>query len=170
MMQNHPIHNHPIELVPYDPQWPAQFEKEAAQLLPILEDHLVEIHHIGSTSIPGLMAKPLIDMMPVVYDLNKVDGINEEMEAMEYICMGELGIPGRRFFCKSLEKRTHNVHVFQQGDPNVDRHLKFRDVLRQHPELSEEYAQLKMELAKANQDDRRAYTDGKTEFIRRVES
>ena len=168
-MENHPIHQLPIELEPYNPEWPHLFAQEAERLRHVFGDSLVEIHHIGSTSVPGLVAKPLIDIIPVVHNLDALAEMNPSMEQEGYIPMGELGIPGRRFFCKGLGCRTYNVHVYQKGDPHIARHLKFRDILRERPDLAKDYGELKQRLAEEFREDRKAYTDAKTDFIRKVE-
>ncbi len=89
-----------IEVVPYDPDWSNQFEKEALLLKLIFSDIFVAIHHIGSTSVPGLAAKPTIDIILEVKDIRLVDKFNEPMEKLGYEAWGEYGIPGRRFFCE----------------------------------------------------------------------
>ena len=86
-----------IIVVPHDPAWAGAFEDEAALLRPVFGDNLVAMHHIGSTAIPGIHAKPVIDMLPVVKDIAAVDSLNPQMEALGYEPMGEYGIPGRRF-------------------------------------------------------------------------
>src|SRR3989338_9466562 len=103
-----------IEVLPYDPNWPELYRKESALLSDIFKDQLISIHHIGSTAVPGLCAKPIIDIMPVVKDISKIDAFNKEMAAIGYEAIGEYGIPNRRFFFKGgVNHRTHHVHVYQ---------------------------------------------------------
>ena len=125
----------------YDPAWPEEFRREAAAIARILGDNLTAIHHIGSTAVPGLAAKPIIDIMPVVRSLGAVDGSRAALELLGYEYLGEFGIPGRRYMRKGGDERTHQVHVFAQGDTvNITRHLAFRDFLRAHPDVCAEYA------------------------------
>lgn len=128
-----------VEVTPYNPQWVAMFEEEASILRTIFGSEISEIHHIGSTSVPGLKAKPIIDIMPVVRDIHRIDAFNGAMIAIGYEPKGENGIIGRRFFQKGGNNRTHHVHVFESGNPEVERHLAFRDYLREHPEEAKPY-------------------------------
>jgi len=146
-----------LKLIPYDPNWPNAFEKEAALIRQALGDNCLAIHHIGSTSVPGLEAKPIIDMIPVVKDITEVDSYNPAMEVLGYKAMGGYGIPLRRYFQKGLEDRTHNIHVFEQNNPEIDRHLKFRDWMRTHPDDMKAYAELKHNLATRFKNDTFSY-------------
>lgn len=155
----------------YDPAWPEEFRREAAAIARILGDNLTAIHHIGSTAVPGLAAKPIIDIMPVVRSLGAVDGSRAALESLGYEYLGEFGIPGRRYMRKGGDERTHQVHVFAQGDTvNITRHLAFRDFLRAHPDVCAEYAALKRELAARYPYDIDAYFEGKDAFVRRFEA
>ena len=156
-----------IEVVPYNPDWPLEFEKEAAKIKEALGDNCLIIHHIGSTSVSGLSAKPLIDILPVVRDISIVDKI--AMEKLGYEARGEFGIPFRRFFCKGKNTRTHNVHIFEQGNSEIERHLKFRDWMRNHIDDRDAYAKLKTDLAEKFPHDIYSYCAGKDEFIARID-
>lgn len=160
-----------VVLVPYDPLWPEKYEKEAEKLAEVFTANLVRMHHIGSTSIPGIMAKPIIDMLFEVQDITRVDGIDRVMHELGYEAMGEFGIPGRRYFRK-LDGEVHlfHLHVFAAGDPEVDRHVHFRDYLRAHPGDALAYQQLKLDLAEMFPQDPGSYTDGKTTFIQAVDA
>ncbi len=158
-----------VRVVPYTSAWVEQFEQEAAHIRQVLGDELVEIHHIGSTSVPGLQAKPIIDMLPLVRSIERVDGYNSAMQALGYEAMGELGIPGRRYFRKGGDDRTHQAHVFQVGDPNIERHLAFREYLRVHADVAAHYGALKAELAQQFPEDIQGYMDGKDAFIKETE-
>lgn len=154
----------------YDPAWPEQFELEAGLIRRVLRDNCLEIYHIGSTSVPGLAAKPIIDIMPVVRSLDAVDEARGVLEALGYEYLGEFGIPGRRYLRKGGDERTHQVHIFVQGDgANITRHLAFRDYLRAHPAAREEYAALKRALAERYPYDIESYCDGKVAFVKRHE-
>jgi GrpB-like predicted nucleotidyltransferase (UPF0157 family) len=154
----------------YQPSWREKFELEAAQLSKIFRKELLEIHHIGSTSIPGLDAKPIIDVLVVVLDIQKVDTYNKIMQLAGYIPKGEYGIPGRRFFIKGDETHhTHHIHVFHKGNMDITRHLDFRDYLVTHPEEASDYARLKHELAVRYPFDIDSYQKGKELFIQRID-
>jgi GrpB-like predicted nucleotidyltransferase (UPF0157 family) len=116
-MKERRLHMRKIEVVPYENHWCKKFQEEA-QLLKEAMPEMVKVHHIGSTSVPGLAAKPIIDMIMEVQDINKVDGWGTFFEKLSYVGRGENGISGRRYFVKGInEKRTHHLHVFQTGDP-----------------------------------------------------
>src|SRR5579884_2769667 len=113
-----------VRIVPYTQEWLSLFHQEAGLLRPVFGGELVDIHHIGSTSVPGLAAKPIIDIMPVVRHIERVDERNNAMRALDYEAMGEFGISGRRYFHKGGDHRTHHTHIFQADDlPNIERHL-----------------------------------------------
>ena len=158
-----------VEIHPYDPAWAADFAAEAARLAPVFGANLVAVHHIGSTAVPGLPAKPIIDILPVVHDLALVDGLNAPMAALGYIAKGENGIPGRRYFRKGSDAHhTHHVHVFEASSPEIAKHLAFRDYLRAHPEDRDAYGRLKTTLAAQYRTDPPAYTEAKTEFVQAI--
>lgn len=154
-----------IEVVPYNGHWPAMFEQESALIQHALGVNCIIIHHIGSTSVPGLSAKPIIDMLPVVKNILKVDKATKAMESLGYEAKGEYGIAFRRYFQKSKEMRTHNVHVYEEGDPEINRYLKFRDWMRSHEDDARAYANLKLELAAKFPQDILQYCNGKDTFV-----
>ena len=131
-----------IEVVEYDLSWPELFEVEAKQIKEALGSNCIEIHHIGSTSIPGLSAKPIIDMLPVVRNIKEVDKAIQAMESLGYEAKGEYGIAFRRYFQKGKNIRTHHVHVYQEADPEIIRYLKFRNWMRSHASDAENMASL----------------------------
>lgn len=154
----------------YCEQWPEMFNQESRLLSSIFGEELLAIHHIGSTSVPGLKAKPIIDIMPVVKNIRSVDRYNEQMAGLGYEVLGENGLPGRRYFRKGGENRTHHVHVFQHDNlSEINRHLAVRDFLRAHPEKAEIYGNLKEKLAQRNPADIEAYMDGKDDFVKELE-
>ena len=158
-----------IVVVPYDSDWPMQFRAEAAKIAAIFGPELVSIHHIGSTSVPGLSAKPIIDIMPLVRDIEEVELFNLAMLRLGYEPRGELGIPGRRYFVKGGDaQRTHHVHTYALDNPEVNRHLHFRDYLIAHPEEAQRYAALKTELARQFPHDIESYMAGKDSFIKEI--
>lgn len=161
-----------VEVVPYKPNWRVAFENESKQVAVALGDNVVAVHHIGSTSIPTIYAKPIIDMLVEVREIAKVDEQNSVMQALGYEVMGELGIPGRRFFRKDNEAgiRTHHVHTFEVNSAQVKRHLTFRNYMRVHAEDAQKYSELKQELAKKYPNDIEGYMDGKDEFIKEMDN
>jgi GrpB-like predicted nucleotidyltransferase (UPF0157 family) len=159
-----------IEVVAPNPDWPRQFQAEAVLLKLVFGDLLAEIHHIGSTSIPGIYAKPIIDIMPLVHDIAAVDSYNPMMEALGYQAWGEYGISGRRYFSRARNRRTHQVHVFQIGGENVERHLAFRDYLRSHPDKAAIYSEHKRQVARQNPYDIFGYMEGKDTLVKQLEA
>ena len=160
-----------IVVVDYDPLWPLLFRKEADAISRILGDNLVLIHHIGSTSVPFLAAKPIIDIMPVVKDLSGVDAVSGEFVKLGYEYLGEFGIKGRRYLRKGGQERTHQIHIFQmEDDTNILRHLAFRDYLRSHRDVAMDYAELKKDLAARFPYDIDGYCDGKDAFVKKIEN
>ena len=159
-----------VRVVPYDPTWPQRFAEERDRLAALLGDNCIAIHPIGSTAIPGAAAKPILDLMPVVRDLAAVDALTPAFAALGYEALGELGIPGRRYFRKDGDERTHQLHVFQVGDhANIVRHLAFRDYLRAHPDDLAAYCALKRDLAQRYPRDIAAYCEGKERLARLIE-
>jgi len=159
-----------IELEMYNPDWPAQYEREASQIVTIFGEQLISIHHIGSTSIPGIKAKPVIDIMVVVQDIEQVERFNQPMIHLGYTPRGEYGIPGRRYFPKITgDVHSHHVHVYGPGHKDIKRLLNFRDYLRVHPGNALAYSQLKEKLAQKFRYDSVGYTEAKTDFIKKID-
>jgi GrpB-like predicted nucleotidyltransferase (UPF0157 family) len=159
-----------IKLVPYDPGWPDQYAQEAGLLSAVLSPEIVATHHMGSTSIPGLKSKPVIDLIIEVKDIEAIDEYNDRMIALSYQPMGEYGIAGRRFFRKEINGvRTHHVHIYQVGNAEIARHLRFRDYLLAHPEEAQTYSRLKDALALQHPEDIESYVAGKTAFCCEIE-
>jgi GrpB-like predicted nucleotidyltransferase (UPF0157 family) len=153
----------------YNPQWPGMFEAEVDIIRKVFGEELIAVHHIGSTSVPGLKAKPIIDIMLLVRNIEVVDKFNDKMIELGYEPMGEYGIPRRRFFRKGGHNRTHHVHIFESGSSDAERHLAFRDFLRRHPDDAKSYGELKELLVKRFPYDIEAYMDGKNELVKRIE-
>ena len=160
-----------VRVVPYNPQWKKAFDKESLQIKAILAENLVFIHHIGSTAIPNIYAKPIIDLLVEVHDINLVGDRTLEMEKLGYEAMGEFGLVGRRYFRKESPRgiRTHHVHIYETNSPEILRHLAFRDYAIAHPQDAEQYSQLKQKLAKQYPNDIESYMDGKDEFVKKME-
>lgn len=159
-----------VRVVDYDPKWPEMFEAEAALVREIIGDNLITIFHIGSTAVPGLKAKPVIDMLPVVRDVAALDGLTREFAAAGYEAMGEFGLTGRRYFRKGGANRTHQLHAYQYDAVHaITRHVAYRDYMRAHAEARAAYGELKAALASRFPDDIGAYCDGKDEFVKEYE-
>ena len=155
-----------VEIVEYDPEWPMVFEREAKAILEQCRPWITDVHHIGSTSVPGLAAKPVLDMMPVAVNPDEGAKAVSKMTALGYLYRGDNGIPGRFYFDRVVGGRTvAHVHMFPASHPDVRKHLVFRDHLRAHADVARDYERLKRTLASKYRDDRRAYTDAKAEFI-----
>jgi GrpB-like predicted nucleotidyltransferase (UPF0157 family) len=154
-----------IEVIPYDTDWPKIFEAEAKKIKKALGDNCITIHHIGSTSVPGLAAKPVIDMIPVVRDILLVDHTNAKMQALGYAVKGEYGMLFRRYF----SKLDANIHIYEQDSGEIDRCLKFRDWMRSHPEDKDAYANLKETLAQKFPNDIFNYCSGKDAFVAAID-
>jgi len=159
-----------IEVVAYDLLWPEMFASEATLIKQALGNNCITIHHIGSTSVPGLSAKPIIDILPVVKDIQEVDKTTKSMESLGYEAKGEYGIAFRRYFQKGRNIRTHNVHVYQEGDPEINRYLKSRDWMRSHEDDARAYANLKIELAVKFPQDILQYCNGKDTFVASIDA
>ena len=155
-----------IKVIPYCSEWPARFEQERQLLLSAVDQVAVKVHHIGSTAVDGLAAKPIIDIMLEVTSLAELDACEEKIEALGYEAMGEFGIEGRRYYRKGGDARTHQIHAFQTADENLVRHLAFRDYLRNHPDVRDEYGDLKTRVASLCDHDIDRYCDGKNDFIK----
>lgn len=159
-----------ITVLNYDPEWPLKYERERKAIAEILDGNGISIYHIGSTSVPGLVAKPIIDMMAVVRSLEKVDDARGKFSELGYEYLGEFGIAGRRYFRKGGDERTHQIHIFQADDwNNIGRHLAFRDYMRTHEKERAEYAEIKTALAQRFPYDIDGYCDGKDAFVREME-
>ncbi|HEV2318595.1 MAG TPA: GrpB family protein [Verrucomicrobiae bacterium] len=157
-----------LTIEPYRDSWKCEFEIEAAKIRSALGETVVMLHHIGSTAIPRIYAKPIIDILAEVTSLEAIDARVIDMQALGYDAMGEFGIPGRRYFRKDDSNGSH-VHAFAHQSPQITRHLTFRNYLISHPGAAQTYSDLKrrlMETCKGNID---AYVDGKDAFVKEVE-
>jgi GrpB-like predicted nucleotidyltransferase (UPF0157 family) len=163
----------PIEVVAYDPQWVERFAVAERELRVTLAPYVVDIEHIGSTAVPGLPAKPVIDIQVGVRTLSDSAAIVSAIESLgyEYVPEFEDELPDRRYFRRRVDgRRTHQIHLVERANTDWwDRHVRFRNWLRTHEDDRIRYAKLKMRLAATHRHDRRAYTDAKTDFVRAVE-
>ena len=158
-----------VKLFSYSPKWTKNFEKEKKILRDILGDKVIDIQHIGSTAIPELLAKPIIDILIAVSDLKRVKGLIRALKKIDYEYEEDEGGPDRLFFAKGDEaKITHHLHFVRINSRAWKDNLLFRDYLRKHKEIVGKYADLKRELIKKFPKDRESYLSGKVEFIEAV--
>ena len=155
-----------VTVVKYNPSWISEFESERKLLIIQLGDI---INHIGSTAVPRLMSKPIIDILLEVKNLEELDNYSHKLESIAYEAMGELGISGRRYFRKGGDNRTHQIHAFQTGDAHLIRHLAFRDYLIEHKGVANEYGRLKFDIAQRCDNDIEKYCDEKDAFVKHHE-
>jgi len=161
-----------IELHPHSLEWAKTAMTETARLKSALGDVLVTVHHVGSTAIPGILAKPIIDLIPVVTDLAGLDARENAIRALGYKWYGEFGLAGRRY-CTLTDpvtgKRKLQLHCYTEGAAGMPRHLAFRDYLRAYPQIAKEYEGQKVRAAALHPDDVLAYNDAKNDWIKRLE-
>ena len=161
-----------VELVPHSEQWAKMATSETLRLKAALCEVLLAVHHIGSTAIANIKAKPIVDLLPVVRDLAVLDAKEGAILALGYRWFGELGLPGRRY-CYAVDpttgKRTFQLHCYAQDNPQIARHLAFRDYLIAHSTLAKEYEAEKLRAASVCSDDVNAYNAEKNDWIKRVE-
>lgn len=159
-----------VTVVEHNPAWKSAFLSEADHIRDILGNELINVFHIGSTSVEGLKAKPIIDIMPVVNAIDRLDAYTGRFEELGYEALGEFGMPGRRYFRKGGDHRTHQIHAFQIDNLcDIERHLAVRDYLRAHPAVRREYGLLKSRLAERFPTDIESYSDGKADFVMAME-
>lgn len=157
-----------MEIVDYSAEWPQIYMSEVSLLREALGNELVRAHHIGSTAVPGLAAKPVIDILLEVRSVERLDAFDSAMERLGYQPHGEFGIPGRRYYPKGGDDRTHHVHAFDDSDRQIEAYVAFRDYLRTHPTAVAEYAAVKREGSMAHQTDPEAYVAFKHDFVERM--
>jgi GrpB-like predicted nucleotidyltransferase (UPF0157 family) len=161
----------PVVLSPPQPGWAQLFEREAAMIRAIGGDEILAVHHVGSTAVLGVFAKPIVDIMPVVTSLSRVDELRGAFEAHAYIWKGEHGIERRRYVVREREDENEDlthIHIFEESHVEVTRHLAFRDFLRAEPKVATEYDELKRALAERFANERQRYQEEKGPFIEDV--
>lgn len=153
-----------IRLTPYRKEWATLYEKETAALQQLFGDALIRCEHFGSTSVVGMQAKPVIDILCVMQTIEAVDAMEQTLQSEGYEAMGEWGIAGRRYYRKGGDTRTHHIHFYAEQHPEIARHLVVRDYLRTHPHEIAAYNALKQELA-ARYDSTVHYSKAKGPFV-----
>lgn len=172
-------HPEPIVVLPYDPRWPAVFEALREVFQRGLGELAIGIEHVGSTAVPGLPAKPILDIDVVVSARSHIPQAIERLVTLGYRHEGDLGIPGREAFARDGAEDVpldgtarrwpdHHLYLCLADSHELHRHLTFRDWLRSHPESAAEYGALKLHLSQVHREDRTAYTEAKTEFVEAI--
>lgn len=162
-----------VELVAHRERWRVAAVEEGQRLKQALGPTLITVHHVGSTAIPGIVAKPILDLIPVVRDVSELDLLKNALEQSGYEWWGELGLPSRRYCTKNdpqTGRRMVQLHCYTVGSPEIERHLVFRDYLRQKPELARAYEAEKVRCQRLFPEDSHAYGDCKGAWIKAVES
>jgi GrpB-like predicted nucleotidyltransferase (UPF0157 family) len=159
--------NETFELAEYNPEWPVLFQTESELIEAAMGEKAVEIQHIGSTSVPGLRAKPIIDILVAVDNFEPIEEYRRRLEPIGYRFQTHENDAERLFFWKG-QPRTHHLHLVEFATWEHQRHLLFRDYLRNHAEIARLYEEIKRELAVAFKNNRPAYTKGKTAFIKSI--
>lgn len=163
--------NESVALLPYDPAWPGQFEAERTRLLDAFPGAFLAIEHFGSTAVPGLRAKPIIDILAGVESMARADALLDPLCECRYTTSEAFnaGLVGRRWLMRfSRGRRTHHLHLVVHGSLQWRRRIRFRDALRADPGVAGEYQTLKEHLAEKFRADREAYSTAKDDFIDRV--
>lgn len=160
-----------VEIVSYDAKWPEYFKEESHKLKKILGDHLREIYHMGSTAIPGMPAKPVIDIMLVFKNLDAIDAISQKLNTLGYQNLRRSVVPHRSFFIRRQEEKiSFHLHIRERGDPQINRHINFKDYIIAHPADAKRYAELKINLAEQFVDDINAYVFGKDKLVQEIDA
>jgi GrpB-like predicted nucleotidyltransferase (UPF0157 family) len=162
-----------VELLNHDPAWRESAAAEAQLLLDAMGSCLLTIHHVGSTAITGIHAKPILDLIPVAMCLTDLDACQVKFEALGYEWWGEYGLPGRRYCTRSdaaTGTRLSQLHCYEDGSPEIIRHLAFRDYLREHPSVAAEYDREKARCRTLYPDNSHIYGDCKEAWIRKAEA
>lgn len=154
-----------VEVVAYNPQWKNDFDSLKKSIWQAVKIHAVGIEHVGSTSVEGLAAKPVIDIDIVVKDVERSSNASTALVSMGYRALGNRGLEGREAFAHPAGLPRHNLYVCIEGSEPLTNHLLVRSALRNNPQLVKEYSQLKLALAEEFPDDIDSYIDGKTDFL-----
>ena len=157
-----------IHVVAYDPRWPRLFEQISSQVWQAVRHVAVDIVHVGSTSVPGLCAKPVIDACVVVQSSREVQACIDCLASIGYVHRGNLGVPERDAFRQPDQLPRHHLYLSPRESLSLKNQLGFRDYLRSHPEAAAEYGKLKTSLARRYPDDMDRYVAGKTDFVLRI--
>ncbi|WP_018182280.1 GrpB family protein [Kaistia granuli] len=163
----------PVELLPHSPLWREAAAREGQRLADTLGPLLVAVHHIGSTAIPDIAAKPILDLIPEVRSITALDAFAPQLRALGYEWWGEYGMAGRRYATLTdgaTGQRCVQLHAFEAGSPDIERHLAFRDFLRADPAKARAYEAMKLQSRDQHPDDSHAYSDAKSAWIQATEA
>jgi len=170
-MSKEKYRNRKYSIEPYNPEWAGQYNKEVQKLKKCLGDKSVSIHHIGSTSVPGLAGKPTIDILTIVENIEEVVDYVSDLKLLGYKYLGEYVMEGSRLFVKEKNNiRLVNLHFFHTGHKHIAEMIELRNYLRSHPESVKKYSKLKFELAKKYSDDYGSYREYKDEWLNALKS
>ncbi len=164
------LRRHTVRLVEHDSAWAALFEDEARRVRDAAGDLVVDVQHVGSTAVPGLPAKPILDLAIAASGSDSIPELVRRLVAIGYIDQGDAGSDGGYLLVRESrpEVRVAHLHIVAADDPQWRGYVEFRDILRQDPAARERYADLKRQLTSAFPNDRRAYTRGKHDLIREI--
>lgn len=157
-----------VRLSEYNRLWKLMYHEECERLYEILGQEIIKCEHFGSTSVEGMKAKPVIDMMVIVKDITQIDTYNDTFKNKNYDVAGEWGIKGRRLLRKGGENRTHHIHIYQFDNLEIDRHIKVRDYLRAQEQEVKSYNKIKKEITK-DCDDTKTNRDKKHDYVKKLE-
>ena len=157
-----------VVLRTHNPLWGELFKQEKELISSVIADFLIDIQHIGSTVIPNIVAKPIIDIAVAIDSIDNIEKIIPPLENIGFIYRGEQGIPDRHLFVKGGENVRTHLHVMQKGHYEWDKHILFRDYLKKHPNDAKQYSELKQKLFLKYGNDREKYTDSKSDFIQNI--
>ncbi|NHJ39465.1 MAG: GrpB family protein [Asgard group archaeon] len=160
-----------VDLVKYNPNWPIQFETEKKLILETFQNFIIHVEHVGSTAIPGISAKPIIDIMIGIESLTEIDEYIELFKTIGYDINPDWNkdFPNQRALDKYENGMKIHLYIVEFNTERWLKNIHFRDYLREHPEVAEEYNKLKLELVEKYRDDREAYVSGKSQFIKKIE-
>lgn len=162
---------HKVQIVAYDITWPDIFKQESISLQQVLGHHLREIYHIGSTAIPNMPAKPVIDILLVFENLDDIEDIVKKLNGLNYDNLSPSVIPHCMFFIrKDTKELIYHLHICERGNPQINRHVNFRDYVIQHPNEGDRYAALKIKLAKQFEHDIYSYVLGKNKLVQEIDA
>lgn len=156
-----------VFLVDWDKEWTVLFKNEKQRILELVKDDNIKVHHIGSTSVPNLKSKPILDIAVEVSDLREINKYTNLLNQLGYVSLGNAILPDRYYFIKG-NPRTHQIHLYEKNNQFLKDQILFRDILRTNSVIKNEYEVLKLKLAEANQNNKHKYADMKTEFITSV--
>jgi GrpB-like predicted nucleotidyltransferase (UPF0157 family) len=156
-----------VFLVPWTEEWKQEFLLEKEKIQDVIGEYIIDIHHIGSTAVNHLSAKPIIDIALEIKGYNDGEKTSSALEKLGYSYKGTNILPDRHYFSKG-EPRTHQIHMYQRGNKYLLAQLKFRDYLRDNDEVRIEYERLKLNLVRSNKKSKHKYVEEKTEFIKSI--